>query len=681
MSHEWPRVPIPVVISVGLFLTLWTSSTASFRFIQITSPVSVSAIKTDPPFIAHHEVEKQKGDDPWLALNRPANETLSTELELEPLTVTRFADEEKDEENEVTRVVSSEAPLTLEGLELSRRDESWIQELPPQQQKHLAQAQEKSDLLGEDWSVPDFREELGKILEEEKIPSRAEKHLPSRVIVQGENGETLSEAKVEFDPRAREIDLAGRLEILGLPFTNDTYFEIRRRVNGIELEQGQVDIEKGEYQIRLQGQNGELIARQRDQSGRILGQARVSLAQVKKTAGLTQGPLLSLLPRADYAGRFSDLYQAGTTTWPKSTVAKVFGDAVESQVSRQGDFEVPGVEAGSHSLFRLDSPRHIPMTTILLAGARPELQLLPGSMVSALKSLVSEQRQVNLQDPQAPVIWGRVLLDEKPVAGIQVELENHPGLQAVYFNDLLLPDMNLKTTSRNGLYAFLSPPEGFQALVAKKNEQLFGHVNVVVEKGSVASGEIRNSLRTESKPVFVYDAFSGEPRAAEVLHQGLEELFFVESSGQALALIPEVQRHSLVQVRPDAPYAPAMTAVDDFAGQLQLPLVREDWLLQIKAAARLDDASLGAIIVGFVPEEDFKAELLNPTGQERLFHFDSVGGVFEGQAGKAGGGFVIFNVSPGTREVVVEGLQSGRLSSRLLPLESNEVGVLLFKAD
>src|SRR5690606_18871488 len=139
------------------------------------------------------------------------------------------------------------------------------------------------------------------------------------------------------------------------------------------------------------------------------------------------------------------------------------------------------------------------------------IPIFPKSMIKAMKEIVSEQRMINLNDPTMPIIWGQAKVDGKTVSGVSVEIESAPSIEPIYFNEWMLPDINLKATSSNGLYAFIGVPEGLHAVLGRRGEQYFSHQNVVVQRGAVAIGDLESAHRAELAPLRIYDAFTGEP--------------------------------------------------------------------------------------------------------------------------------------------------------------------------
>lgn len=656
------------------------SRTGRIRFIQLTTALSISAERSHPPYIAFAETERQ---------NEKQNLDLGETQELS------------------TETVKPIQTLSTELISLAQQDVLQLEAM-------TIQKPAKSEILGEDWS-------LAKAATEAPLPETALENLRQAIPIKtvsaeatspgfldlGEptreaqdqqalenlrrslgGGETppetnqVSEVTSVSIPNSRdEIEIRGKFILTGgVGYTNDHHFDVRRRQEGVHEEQGTVDMRSNSYAIRVRGHNGEVVVRLRDQQDHILGEASFHLADLTQNSVRVDGPLLSLRPLQDAAGRFVSAY---SPTSNKARVAdakaSVLSGAMPITVARNGEFEFDRLQKGSFTLMSATAKNHRRTLAIVPAGFRSDLPLFPEGMVQSLRQIVSDQKQMNLNDPDAPLVWGRVLLNGKVLAGVRVEMESAPESEAIYFNELLLPDPKLKATSANGLYAFVNVPDGLHALLARRGDAYFSHLNVVTERGSISVGDLTSNIRTEQARLRVFDAFTGEARGAQLIHQGIEDEIEVGPSGWVSTLIPHEHRLSLIQVGPQAPYLAATYQSDDADGYVHFPLVRADWLNYLRVSLRLDDTPGSATVVGFVPNEAFTADAVEEAGHSRIVYFDPQGRAIHGNKGVAGGGFVIFGLSEGVREVTVIGETSGLVSTRVIAADPQSLNVLLFR--
>jgi hypothetical protein len=325
---------------------------------------------------------------------------------------------------------------------------------------------------------------------------------------------------------------------------------------------------------------------------------------------------------------------------------------------------------------------HIPTQQIVLANSDFKTVAFPQKMVGALKSLVSDQRQQNFNDPNLSIIWGQILFDQKPTSGVQINVENHDYLEPIYFNSLMLPDPSLKSTSENGYFAFLGAPDDFHHLVARRNEIYFGHVNTKVTEGMVSYVTIENSIKSEEIELKVYDAFSGAAQAAELSIQSLPEKIQVQQ-GQEKIFLPSVGRFSLLHALPsEETYQPAYYSYVDRTDYIYVPLVSREWLYQLITQQKLNVSSQSGLVIGFVHDEDFLVEVRGPTdAQSTITYFDYAGRATKAKQGTQGGGFLITGLAQDTYEIIVHGSKSQKTYSRIAPLKAQDTFIFSFKAD
>ncbi|MBX2988071.1 MAG: hypothetical protein KF802_09260 [Bdellovibrionaceae bacterium] len=668
---------------------LFPLSTERLRFIQLTTPLSVSAEKSHPPYIAFAEAERRADLDEWDLMDRHQSKKLGTDMaEVTPDSAMTLAGDQvlRLETVKITKAeVAAAEALAPSDPEPRAEQGPAVAQLPPHQEEWPQQASTWSEQARQLLS-----ENATKIALQAAANDRAE--AASRILLGSgtdENGNIihkgLDQARVEIHDRANhDLEISGDFRLSGIGYAGETAnghrFEVVRRQEGISQERGEVDVRNNSYRIRVQGRGGDVVVLLKDAQNHLIGEASFRLSNFAMNQGQVRGPELVLIDREDVAGSAVPAY-AGLAQ--NKSIAGLSGTAFSGatgvQTSRNGDFELGNVHRGSFTLLAMTAKDHEKTLTLVPAGFRAKVPLFPKSMITSLKQIVSEQRNMNLNDPAAPVIWGRAELNGKPLAGVRVEAESAGGLNAVYFNQFMIPDASLSATSENGLYSFVGLAPGFHALLARRGEGYFAHQNVVTERGSVSVADLSSKLKTDQVIFRVYDAFTAEPRPARLAHQGVEEELEIPATGVTRVLLPEEHRLSLVNVAPDAPYMPATYTTDDSASYAHFPLIRGDWLNAIRAHMRLDDDPMASTVIGFVPDQGFTAEAVNPGDRARVLYFDSQGR--PSAKGEAGGGFVIFGMAPGAREITVFGESTGRVFTRVIAADSQALNVLLFKAD
>jgi hypothetical protein len=300
-------------------------------------------------------------------------------------------------------------------------------------------------------------------------------------------------------------------------------------------------------------------------------------------------------------------------------------------------------------------------------------------MMSALKEIVTEPGVTYTKLEESTFVWGKVTIDGQPVSGVSVQSESDTEVKPIYFNDFMIPDSKLTSTGANGLYAFVNIQPGFNAILAQRGDAYFGHQNIVAEVGSVAIGDIQSTLRTDPVRVRAFDAFAGEPVRLIANLQSLGAPVELQD-GSASVILPHVSRLSMIYTEVEPEFISANYFYNDKDAYIHLPILRKDWITELKATSKIDDISSTGTIVGFFGEENFEAYLAGASKDSglQIVYFDAAGKVITSSKGQAGGGFVIFNVPIGTQETVVFGSESERIYSKVVPVDADTTSVLNF---
>lgn len=636
-------------ILLGLF-SLWPQPTESLKFWQIPAPIEIKVQKNSPPYQAFVQVREQR---------IPAANIQTASYRTQVLTVEQAQQPNVQSYRKVVilepiLIKNFQAPPAASIVVESRQDLSWMASLPLRQRVRLEAAQARYSIL----DSPVGAAPAARALAQDP---------PDRIAVT----KTTSGYKI-----SGPIEIAG-----GLALTDEHFIELRRSVEGLPREAGDISLKEGTYDIEIDSLNGNLIAKMYDKSGDTLGLGSLRLEADFLSSGLA--PKLVIRPHiSSLGGTVYDPYNSKSDKSPADLRAAALND--ESLFEHKPDsshdhkWTAANFQGGSTTVARFAASEFVSTNSITVAGKGFTSPIFPKGMISAFKEIVSEQRMQNLNDPQLPVIWGQVLLDGKPLSGVQVELEGFDGIKTIYFDALSLPDTRQTESSANGYFAIIGAPEGFHALIAKRGAQYFSHNVVVVEAATVSYVTLESTIRTRNVPLRIFDSFTGAPRAAEVEMQSAEAPLHVSEEGWLPVLLPQISRHSLMQVFPGAGYVAARYFYQDDQDYLHVPLVSSEWLGNLlRPSAERVDLDLG-VVIGFFQAETFEVYLagLPDFSKGNIFYFDAQGQPTD--QGLKGGGFVIANLEPGTHEVVILGKETEKIYSRLLPVDQRSISVLTF---
>ncbi|MNJ91020.1 hypothetical protein D3C87_86640 [compost metagenome] len=682
------------------------SQLGGVKFVPIYEALTIRAQKNSPPHVAFEGlIEPALRISEWDRIEQKPAVTLATHQ--------GFATTRSPASFLAKRIVVPEMVLKKNSEVLISeaekyepvRQREWVQSLSAAQVARLEEAQRRTEVLDHDWTPPTLAQMAQEVLASSGALNNAtpqRNYYISGRTPQGEVRTDIPRPRMGLNnPPSSDSDMApsemglvegnnslhkivGPIEITGgLAVTNEHHIEVRRNDRGIYKELGRVDLQQGLYNIEVDDPSGTVVARLVNKDGKVLGEGsiRLGLAVASNGQNVIKGPKLKVAPHPDFAGIVTSAYnpKAEDTAPAKTRVTFVKG---ASEVTAKSDATVAmdNVVKKSTTVMRAAAPNHLQTTSIIVSGTEFKTLLYPENMVEALQNIISQQRRVSLEG--APrIIWGKVTLDGKALAGIDVRVESEEGLEPIYFNQFMIPDANLKATSENGLYAFIDVQEGFHSVLATRSSAIFGYQNVVVEEASVAQADIESTIRKESVPLNIYDAFTGKAVPATVTMQSLEEELKSETGSETL-LLPPISRLGLMRVEPaNSEYVGARYLYNDSEAFIHAPLIRWSWLSSIRTYLKFDDAPSTGTIVGFVPDEEFEVYLAgyDQFPARNIVYFDMHGRILQTGKGIAGGGFIIFNAEDDTHEVVVLGTRTQKMYSRVLPVDPASLSILTFR--
>lgn len=624
-------------------LTLLPSRVFVTQFLPIHDVTLIKVHKTSPPFIAFEELSRVTSiEDATAGLQEIALSTILPGKTERPLFVTRLQLDEEVVRKEIEKFdfvaavdSNASAPVSLD----------YFSELNHQQKVRLQLAQKEI-------SVDEFKDE---------------------------NPETFTAKNNNL------IKIQGPLEIFGgLAVTNDHHFEIRHKTEGVAKEVGSVNLKDGTYSIEVEDTQGSIFAGLYDSTGKLVGESTVRLSSIvgKSYDQKHIGPKASIKPQPVVGGQIASVQdRSGKNKGNMKIAATMFSGDEIIKIEKDGSFEAASISNGSTSMMQIESPGYVAFTKILFSGHEKNISLIPQSMNNAFLQIVLGNEYRGPEDMENySLAWGKVELDGKNLSGVEVQIENDDSAKVVYFNELYLPDESLKKTSSLGLFAILSEREGLVSLMAQRGGSYFSHKNIVLKNGFMSDADIEGSIKTDSVPIRVFDAFNGSPVKADLEMQSLSETMEL-SSGAGVAQLPVLNRWSLLMVQPySAEYIPALYSYFDNQSYIHLPLIKETWLRSLRASAHLDDSPYAGVAIGFVPDEDFEVFIAGKEdkGHPQLAYFDSRGRHISSDHGVFGGGFVIYDLEEGIHEIIVTGKTSGKIHSRIYSVDKKSVTISNF---
>lgn len=467
----------------------------------------------------------------------------------------------------------------------------------------------------------------------------------------------------------------------GLLYSNEDRIEIRRYEEGVFREKGTINLRDSTYEIYPNDFKGFLLGRMIDKNGRIKGEGvvRVSDSLLNKR-GVHQGPKITLVVRSDINGRAVSSYNIhNKNALSQPAKATIFQGNLEKVVGKDGQIKFDNVVKNSPTNLVTESKGHFTSQQIILAGENFSTELVPEKMGIALKQIVSDLKQQNFNDPNLSIILGKVTFDGQPVSGISLKVEKSNDIEPIYFNTLMIPDAGLTTTSENGYYAFIVEGGELVTLMAYRGDRYFGHINTIVSPGMTSFAEIKNTIKTESVEIKVYDPFTGLPEFSDVTLQGQAEVITIEK-GIGETQLPYLGRWSFLYSNPTDKFVSAHYTYVESSDYIYVPVISKEWMNYLFSSEKLTVYPGSNLLVGFVIDEDFEIDVPGLDNiKNHVLYFDYSGKVTN--RGTQGGGFILYNLPEGIYEPLVFGTQSQKIYSRIAPLKNSDVFVFTYKLD
>lgn len=691
-----------LLLSHSMFLLMAAGfATLKPSFVQPTSMrvihkgLSIQTSKFEPPRVAFDEVFGDVNLNEWALLksktgSQNLNEATQTFVAKNPVQALS-----------AKKIVLQPMSFSKTEFDKHQEEQAWIDALPNKEQKRLIAAQEKNRVLDQDWNLPSFRELAEEKVREAKLAETQETESNILIEATDANGETRNIQSVrtadvqvkkdtDADSKPSQFQVSGEIELAGgLPAGPQWVIQVARYEDDIKKEDARFDHAKGMYRIQVPELAGSIYAQLVDQtSGEILGEGSYRLSAYSKEQHNGRAKITIQRANNAIASRFQSFYgnpnrlsterAVGSPNQAVKTRVLFASADVEDQTDETGVYRFEQIMKGSWGLLRTEAKDYYPSLFLVKSGQEKQYPLFPEKMVKALKQIIADQTMTSSVPETGSIVWGQVLQDGKPVAGVSISAEISDLYQPIYFNSLLIPDSSLKSTSENGFFAFIHLPSGFQSLMASRGSGYLSHANVVVDEGAISIAEMETSLQTEKVEVKVFDAFTGNPQIAQLEIQSLAEQLNVQ--GYAEIDLPKISRMSLMQVHPASEeYLITQQPYEDQTDYLHVPLISKTWLYQLRNERRVNINPNAGLIVGFVSSGEFEVYLGHDSdfSRDNVIYFNPQGQIES--SGVAGGGFILVNVPTGVQSVVVASKSSQVIQTQVIPVDLHATSVAKFR--
>lgn len=577
--------------------------------------------------------------------------------------------------------------VALRGITLKHQELPATQTMP-EVKTLVAQNSLRQSLVEEmqmqDWSQPTYVQRAEALVKKELAQKRDEtvKSLPNGIFVAGntlpskpvEQRSTYSSTteynhNVSTDKTVRgRVRLVGGVALLG---SNDRIV-IYREVDGEIYERGVVSQNEGRFEITPRDLKGQLVAELHTGRKGVVGRGSFSLSQLNQGTNISveispivTGAMLNVISARSF-GQHVELV--------KNAHVEVAAEKARFNADSTGRwYSEEGFQNDSSYLAQIDSANHWGTILIGVAGEETRAKLFPNPMMEAFLQLTLGNDKTLAR--QSGVIWGVVTRNGQPLSGAKVEMAGNHRNQGIYFNQLMMPDRFLEQTNDNGAFAFAWVTPGIQVVRVSYQGQTYPAHVIPVEQGQVSYLDFEIGS-ADSVPLEIYDPYDQSKELNAIIRVVGNEDQPLDIQGSRR--LPVARGNGMMMIEIDAGdmYELARVSVPRNSKTLRIPIVRRDWALSVAVRRRINLGAGVGMAIGLVDDSSFVVRVSEKTSgeKEEIIYFDRNGQPVYGDEGPQGGGFVIFNLSPGMRTISVVKNSSLKLKSSVIvsdPLYTN----------
>lgn len=465
----------------------------------------------------------------------------------------------------------------------------------------------------------------------------------------------------------------------GAVYPGDRFqFYIQRVLGGEVQERGTLNPETGEFDILVHDIKGHLNVELRHDSGALIAFGTLKLNH----ESLNQAETLIQIKPADNAQFIGqalsyesfDEFEVSLNSKSNGTNEKIKtqiyidGDQQPGLSDEKGRFAVSNLAAGSQMLIAASHKGYWNSLQIAEAGY-------------PLKTILHSEKHMksflNLIEPYLKnskihsVIWGRVVDRGLPIEGVKVNLHGFEDIQPLYFN-YRIPNPNLDSTSRDGFFAFINPPEGLHIIKTNLSELPLETTVVRMDHTSLVSIE---SAPKKNVSMFSFDAFQlNQQVIAKVAIPGMKASWKAGLNYNSSVPFFDTATNMVMDVDPqDSEYISTRYFIGRRRSIVSLPQFRSSWLSSVLASQKVNQIPKTTTVIGWIEKGAYKVEIYPSTTNTRNIYFDKSGNVVDKLID--GGGYIATNVPQGVVTSTLKDLKTGLELKRLSVAEPDKVSV------
>jgi hypothetical protein len=503
-----------------VLVILFALPTQNFDHYYFQEPLSISFEKTSLALAALRDTQESE-EHPALVFNTLASESLSSpRLRQQVAKYVPVGPRLVVFEEGVT-VSKTEIMMVRRQLDKNEALAKLSAKLSPQQMNRLMMTSDVDQILFEDWSQPNFSEEVDKFIAEEQ--AAIEQDLEQTAVVKDDSGPfnqlalelanqtqptvIVSSGKIIDIPKAQDTFVPGNLiakndyapppdnpkyhdSMKGFSGTGDSVvpksqvlkgtfeftqgmgflfgqqeLQILHEIEGVIYNKGFINWTSATFEIPVNMLAGEIRAVIVDKEGFVVGQGEIPLEGLPSDSYELSGFHIPLVPK--YNGLVVNTISAYSFDEYIEKAPNVrIGDPYEKTIySSDGDGRLENklIKNGSTQTLQFKGKGNWTTTNYIEAGERSVVPVFEDSMVNALLETLREQGYNKGLVGNHGIIWGKIK-NYKNAEGIQVKITDKDAFGPAYLNHVYLPQSNLFATTKNGYFIFAGVNPGVHSL-------------------------------------------------------------------------------------------------------------------------------------------------------------------------------------------------------------------------
>lgn len=496
-----------------------------------------------------------------------------------------------------------------------------------------------------------------------------------------------------LSPSKKWATIRGKFELIeGVGIVNH-YIELKRVEEGQIREVGHIDLKAGVYTIEIESPNGYLIAQIKDQNGSLVGEDRERLINLQSRGAFFEGPFIrvgrpetiaanpALGTSYDSSSRLAALGKSNKTATASQGISVSLFDNQNVLVKPYDVFT--NISKYSTTISRVFDPSRIYRDIVSLrqTGDKTETAMFTTKWLSGVTEYISDVQKIEFMTKNGPVIIGRVLVDGKAVANAQVQIDSLAGVAPIYFDQFMIPSFSQDGTSENGYFMFLGLEPNNYHIVASKQNVALGSQLFVAENEMVGFQNISGLSAPRFKLIRTFDAFTSGVISTDISTAEFEEA--IENVAGTVSFKTYVESslgEFLARAAGSRIYVPVRYVQNTKQEYVHIPMIQENWLLAVRNHNKIEEKENVGTIIGFVTDLTYDAYLVSDDyNKNDIVFFNSLGHIVGEPT--VGGGFILFNVPTGTRELILQEKNSDRIYSQVFNVLDQQVSVSHFSGD